>query len=296
MRPALRSIAISAGALLLISAAPATADTQIETAPGARNLTQGGGWMAWAEPTGDRWRLVARSPAGAIVRPAIPNFGAPPDPAIGSNQYPINGRRILAVYSRCAAKSPVDSCDLWALDLAAGRERKLKAASSPSCSETAPSIYSGGLAFVRSGGACASKGVFRQRGDGAARRVSSRLARETAVNGSRIAYVHDSGAGWGVTVRRLSGDGVPLLLATNLKQQPRSLVYGRYTAAWLLAVDEGMAVFLSSRISGNKLVGRPVRHGRRLLPASTDSIAAEDGKPRRYLDSGGIKTIDPSLF
>ena len=292
LRPAL------AGAALLAALAPAGAagDTLIQAAPGTRNLTQGGGWMAWIEPTGNRWRIATRSPAGVLGRPEIPSFGAATNPSIGSSSFAIRGKRILAVYSRCRGVSPVDGCDLWSLDLAAGTERRLRAASSPACSEMSPSIYAGGLAFVRTGEKCPSTGVFRQRGTDAAHRVTSVLARETAINGSRVAYVHELGEGFGVTVRRLSGDGRPIVLARDLPRLPRSLVYGRYTLAWLETVDEGVALVASRRISGSRLNGLPLRHGRRTLPASTDSIGADDGTPRHLLDGAGVKTIVPPLL
>lgn len=286
------------GAALLIVLVPAGAgaDTLIQSAPGTRNLTQGGGWLAWIEPTGNRWRIVTRSPIGVLARPEIPDFASATNPSIGSSGFAVRGKRVLAVYSRCRGVSPVDRCDLWALDLAAGTERRLSAASSPTCSETSPSIYAGGLAFVRTGEKCPSTGVFRQRGASAPRRVTSVLARETAVNGSRVAYVHDLGDGFGVTVRRLSGDGRAIVLARDIPRLPRSLVYGRYTLAWLETVDEGVALIASRRISGSRLKGLPLRRGRRILPASTDSIGAEDGTPRRLLDGTGVKTIAPPLL
>lgn len=287
-----------AGAALLAALVPAGAagDTLIQAAPGTRNLTQGGGWMAWIEPTGNGWRIVTRSPGGVLGRPEIPTFGAATNPSIGSSAFAVRGKRILAVYSRCRGVSPVVGCDLWALDLAAGTERRLRTASSSACSETSPSIYAGGLAFVRTGEKCPSTGIFRQRGTSAPRRVTSVLARETAVNASRVAYVHDLGDGFGVTVRRLSGEGRPIVLARDLPRLPSSLVYGRYTLAWLAPVEEGVELVASRRISGSRLDGLPLRRGRRTLPSSTDSVGADDGEPRHLLDAAGVKTIAPPLL
>ena len=187
-------------------------------------------------------------------------------------------------------------CDLYALDLAAGTERKLTRASSAACSETAASIYAGSVGFVRRGRGCPRPGVYRQVAARPAQRIVPTIALETGINQSRIAYSYRSAAGFGLAVRRIGGEGEPIVLLSASPDQPRSLIYGRYTAAWLLPTSGEQAVFMSSRISGSRLRGTPLRQGERLLPASTDSIAGEDGHPTRYLDAGGVESMSPALF
>ena len=44
-------------------------------------------------------------------------------------------------------------------------------------------------------------------GKASPKRLSSTLARETATNGTRVAYTYNSSRGGGLAVRQLSGDG-----------------------------------------------------------------------------------------
>src|SRR5688500_13127870 len=102
MRPRILMLAITA-AVLGVLAPAASADTLVQAAPGARNLAAGGGWLPWASPaTNGRWRLTLRAPDGTVSTPAIADFGAAPDPSIGSDAFGIGNRRLLVLYSRCS--------------------------------------------------------------------------------------------------------------------------------------------------------------------------------------------------
>jgi hypothetical protein len=154
MRPRtiLLTLALATG-LLAATAAAASADSLVATAPGARNLTANGGYLVWAQPSeGARWRLAVRAPDGTVTTPAIAAFGAPPAAQIGSTGFAIANRRLLAVYSRCQGASALVGCDVYAYDLRAGTEERIAALSSRTYSETAPSIELGRMAFVRRGG------------------------------------------------------------------------------------------------------------------------------------------------
>lgn len=293
--------ALVAGAVAaaLAGAAPAaSADTLVSSAPGARNLDSGGGWLAWAAPAGaGRWKLTLRAPDGTLTTPAITDFRAAPDPSIGSDRFAFAGRRLLVVYSRCAGTSPLAGCDVYALDVGTGREERVATLATAAYSETAPSIESGRMAFVRRG-AGPRPGVYAHTlgSSRPPRRLSRALARETATNASRVAYAFASSRGGGIAIRRLSGRGVALIPASRLRVVPRSVLLTRYNAAWLLA---GGRVQSTARFAGS---GGPftlrVLDAARALPATTDSLGLRDGNATApyYLDAEGVKAAEPVLF
>ena len=295
MRKRFCSAAIGTLATLAVVAAPAGADSLVASAPGARNVTQGGGWLAWVQPSGARWRIATRSPSGTVSRPGVRSFDAAP----ASRSALTSTRSTAAACSRVPALRRHRRAHALRSLLPrprAGTERKLTGASSAACSETAPSIYAGSLGFVRRGRGCPRPGIYRQAGTRAAQRISRRSgstpASTRAGSPTRTARRRASGS----RCAGISGEGEPIVLMSGSPDQPRSLIYGRYTAAWLLPASGEQALFMSSRISGSLLRGTPLRQGNRLLPASTDSISGEDGHPTRYLDADGVKSMSPPLF
>jgi hypothetical protein len=251
----------------------------------------------WAAPAGARRRLTVRAPDGAVTTPAIADFGAPPRAQIGSTGFAIAGRRLLAVYSRCQGASALAGCDVYAYDLRAGTEERITALSSRTYSETAPSIELGRVAFVRRGGG-PRPGLYYYTlgGKASPRRLSATLARETATNGTRVAYTYNSSRGGGLAVRRLSGDGAVLVPASRQPVVPRSPLLTRYNAAWLL---EGGHVQATRRFAGS---GGPfqlvVVEANRALPATTDSLGLRNDRTSApyYLDAEGVKATAPPIF
>lgn len=284
---------------LAATSVPASADSLVAPAPGAVNLTQGGGYLAWAAPTpAGRFRLVVRAPDGTVSTPDLPDFGAAPDPTIGSDRFAAQDRALLLAYSRCDGDSAIAGCDVYAYDLrSGGAERRIDRLASRTYSETVPALTSGRWSFVRRGGGT-RKGVYAWTGEGAPRRLSPRLARETVNNGSRTSFVYNSSRGFGVAVKRLSGRGETIAVASRLRTQPFSLSATRYRTAWL-ATEEGGGVraFTTSRFAGSGPEA-PLSQERanRLLPAGTNSWANDGSFFTRYLDGAGVKTIDPRLF
>jgi hypothetical protein len=291
------AVPLLAAALLATTAGAAGADTLVTPAPGARNLTANGGYLVWAAPSGARWRLTVRAPNGAVTTPAIPDFGAPPRAQIGSTGFAVAGRRLLAVYSRCQGASATAGCDVYAYDLRAGTEERIAALGSRTYSETAPSIELGRMAFVRRGGG-PKPGLYYYTlgGKAAPKRLSSTLARETATNGTRVAYTYNSSRGGGLAVRQLSGDGSPLVPASRQPAVPRSPLLTRYNAAWLLDGGHAQA---TKRFAGSggpfKLV---VVDASRALPATTDSLGLKNDRTSApyYLDAEGVKVTAPAIF
>ena len=191
--------------------------------------------MGGAGSAAGRWRLTVRAPDGAVTTPAIADFGAPPRAQIGSTGFAVAGRRLLAVYSRCQGASATAGCDVYAFDLRAGTEERIAQLSSRSYSETAPSIELGRIAFVRRGGGPRPGLYYYALGSKAApKRLTSTLARETATNGTRVAYTYNSSRGGGLAVRQLSGHGSALVPVSRRPAVPRSPLLTRYNASWLL--------------------------------------------------------------
>jgi hypothetical protein len=285
-------------AVASLTGAPAAhADTLETPAPGARNLTAGGGWQAWAAPAGGgSWRLTLRAPDGTVSSPDIPAFGAAPDPGIGSDRFGFP-RRLLVAYARCDGASATRGCDVYAFDLHAGTERRVDALASRTYSETAPSVGYGRWAFVRRG-AGPRPGVYAWSGRGAPRRLSAVLGRETATNASRVAYTYNSARGGGVAVRRLSGRGSVWTPAAGLATVPRSVVLDRYHAGWLVPGGDGARAYVTTRFAGSDGPYAPrVVAGNRVLPAGTDAVAGSSAQLiGRYLDADGIKAITPKLW
>ncbi len=285
-------------AALALSAAPASADSLLAAAPDARNLAAGGGWYAWAAPAPNgRWRLTVRNPTTRVVSvPDIPDFGAPPDPAIGSDVVgsDLGQRRLVVAYSRCSGTSATSGCDVWAYDVVAGTESRVGALSTSTYSETAPSVYLGTWSFVRRGGGTRTGVTVYSRRSRATRRLTSTLARETSVtgSGSRVAYTYNSSRGGGVALRRASGDGGVVTLTSRRDDIPHSVTTTRYRAAWL----EDTTAWQTTRFGSGEPDDVELMEQRRALPDSTDSIATDGSVVASYLDERGVVTIAPALF
>jgi hypothetical protein len=292
------TVALLAATMLATGATAAGADTLVTAAPGARNLTANGGYQAWAAPAaGGRWRLTVRAPDGSVTTPPVADFGAPPRPQIGSTQFAASGRRLLAVYSRCQGTSALAGCDVYGYDLRAGTEERIAKLSSRTYSETAPSIELGRLAFVRRGGGPRPGLYYYALGSTAApRRLTTRLARETATNGTRVAFTYNSSRGGGLAVRRLSGASGVLVPVSRQPAVPRSPLLTRYNAAWLL---QNGRVQATERFAGS---GGPfelrVVAAKRALPATTDSLGLNNDRTSApyYLDAEGVKLTAPPIF
>jgi hypothetical protein len=281
------SAALLTAAMCASRAAPsaAHADPLVVAVQGARNLAAGGGWRAWAAPKPDgRWQLVTRAPGGTIAAAPIADFGAPPDASIGSTAFGVAEKRVVAVYSRCRGTSATAGCDVYQYDLAAGTQRKLTRLSTQAGSEIAPSIASGVYGFARRGGS--RPGTYtatRSR----VRRIDTRLARETAVTPSRIAYRV------GDTIAMSALDGARRrTLVTGLPVF--SVVITRYRVGWLQRIGHRTLALMTDRINPSGKV--TIRRGSHDLPASTQSAVADSRRIVEYLGRTGIKRAVPPLF
>lgn len=108
------------------------------------------GWLAWS---------TFDANAG-VFRLTVWNGGVPSTPAIAASKTafdvdlgPDQRGRPTAVYSRCPTASTATrrarSCDVFALDLASGRERQIGCCRLASFDEIRPSLWRGRVAFAR---------------------------------------------------------------------------------------------------------------------------------------------------
>lgn len=282
-----------AGAVAALAAIPSTAhaDNLVVPAAGAQNIAYAGGWTAWSAPAGDgRFELVVRAPDGTAITPDIATFATPPEPTIGSvNLGP--AKRLLVAYSRCDGESAIAGCDVHSYDLrAGGAERPVDGLSSRTYSETAPALNEGVWSFVRRGGG-PRKGVYvmtRKRPT----RISPILARDTANNGTRVAYAYNSSRGGGLAIRRISQEGGVLVPASRLAAVPRSIQLTRYHAAWLV----GDQVFSTTRFAGSGGPYAPTTVAGREI-AGIDSVGVGySTNQTRYIDRQGIRDGHSAVF
>lgn len=269
------------------------------------NVASAAGWQAWSagRPDGTH-RLQLRRPDGTVVTPPIPAFGSPVDPAIGTRGgadgvNTSGSRRLSAVYSRCAGSSALAGCDIHALDLTTLREERVPALASKTYSETTPSLTFGNWSFVRRGGPRPGVYSYLERSaSGRLLRLSPTLARETATSQSRVAFTYRSGTGFGVQIRRSSGDGPALAAAGRLTSAPVSPQITRYRAGWLLPGSDATRVIVTKRFVGSegRQYATDAAEASRTLPAGVLSAAGDASSLfTRYLDDDGIQRIDPAM-
>jgi hypothetical protein len=209
MRSIVRVTAIFAVATALAAAPAQARDRKISGDTTAANVTAFGQGLAWSRtPAGTQPHLVLRafgSPTDLSVPPAT---GGVFDPDLGSNGH----GDIVAVYTRCAGLSG-RNCDVYEFNLMTRTERKLPGASSTRCSEFAPSVWDGTVAFGRSGpGKCAGLYVKGQRGR--ALRLDRRIPAETDIRAGRVAYLHVTGRNTHIRLFTIR-DGSSRLIATG---------------------------------------------------------------------------------
>jgi hypothetical protein len=144
------STALLTAAALAASAAPAAAAPQTLAREQAPFFVDAyGDAIAWSsfDPATQRYALRIRR-NGTVTTPPVAGRGRAFDVDLG----PLPGGGLGAVYSRCADDVRRTGCDLYLLDVDAGTERKLDSVSSPTRSETLPSLEGDRVAFARSYG------------------------------------------------------------------------------------------------------------------------------------------------
>ena len=243
---------------------------------------------------------MVRAPDGTVSTPALPAFGAPVDPSIGTlggvgGANTAASRRLSAVYARCSGASTSRGCDVYAYDLTRGTERKVDALARRGVQERAPSVNLGTWVLARNGaGVTGTWSYSTHRG---VRRLSRYPAVETAASPARVAYTLDTEYGWSVHIRQPSGRGRPLIASSGGLERPWSPRVTRYRAGWLEPGTAATRVVLTERYAGS---GGPytlrVGAAARTLPAGVTSGAGDaDTLFTRYLGGDGVRRIDPTI-
>jgi hypothetical protein len=181
----MRVAAIAFAFSLILPAATGNTDRVVVADPTASNVSAHGHGqaLAWSRLERDgRARLVRLAGSGQRDVPVRPKDGLF-DPDVGTSR---RGHQVI-VYTRCAALSG-QGCDIWRYDEGLRRERKVPGAASQHCSEFAPSVWIGTVAFARTGpGTCTGLYVVRR---GHVRRLEGRVPAETDIRGSIVAYLY----------------------------------------------------------------------------------------------------------
>lgn len=266
------SLLATAGALALPAAA--SADTLVHPVTGAENLASGGGWLAWSQPAPDGgFQLALRAPDGTVSVPAVGKFATAPDPAIGSDQFGADGRKLEVVYERDG--------DLFAYDLDARTEAKVPGVNT-SAREHSPGISYGRIVFVRDG---KRGGTFLRR-DGRTTRIATVKPGALAYNGSRIAYPSVKG----IILHRISGRGRDSFVRPTGSVDLRDLQLTRYSLTFLA---DGGKLAQTNRFGGSsdvqKITG--LKASSTPLSATARSFAYQGSFVRWYLDDAGLQRI-----
>ena len=158
------------------------ADEALTRDPTAANVSTHSGQPVWSRIARDgQARLVQRVRGRNRDLPVKPKAGLF-DPDVGTTPR----GNFTVVYTRCAGLSG-QGCDVWQYDGFDFKERKVKGASTATCSEFAPSVWLGSVAFARTGpGKCNGLFVVRR---GKLRRIDNRVPAETDLRGGRVAYL-----------------------------------------------------------------------------------------------------------
>jgi hypothetical protein len=262
----------------------------------ATNLSVASYALVWSResPVGTH-RLVAYELGRPLLsRPQpkdveVRTSSSPFDPDVGLT----SGGRSVVVFTRCGGLSG-QNCDIYRFD---GRvERKVRGASSSKCSEFAPSIWKGIIAFARSGSKRCN-GLYLK-GRGPALRLDKRVPADTDIRGKRIAYLYTPGARRTViriiTLSR-QGSGSQIVVAGVRARGERTRVTnptfsGRYL--YFLLEDLRRNDFLVGRSRGERQ--SVLEFSDRKLPSDVDSIGV-DGSTVFYTNGRGVQQASPAL-
>jgi hypothetical protein len=271
--------------LTVALAAMARADQLVSPDRSAQNVTAHNTSLAWSRVGSDgRARLVHKIRGRGRDVPVRPKSGGLFDPDVGTTP---RGNETI-VYTRCAGLSGRD-CDVWQYDGFDRRERKVPGAASARCSEFAPSVWLGSVAFGRSGPrGCAGLYVARR---GKVRKLDVRVPADTDLRGNRVAYLFlppaNSSRSY-IRVRR-TGGGRSRLVVSGFAGEGESFrvtspaLEGRYVY-WLIA-----DLTRNEQFAARTLVRRrsPLEFSDRLLPRTATSLAVSRDRVY-YTDPMGL--------
>ncbi len=280
------------GALLMALAWPAMAlakDRVISTARTATNLSAFGQGLIWSRTDIDgRSRLVLRgfgAPTDVPVAPASGQF----DPDLGRDATGAT----VAVYTRCAGVSG-SNCDIYEFNFATSRERKLPGASSSRCSEFAPSVSQGAVAFARRGPK-GCKGLYVKGRKGTPLKLESRVPADTDFREGRVAYLQVTGKRTQIRVFTIAqGSSRDVITSLRTEGERTRVSYPTFAGSYLywLFEDQRRKRFSVGR-SRARAANPTLAFSERTLPGKPDSIAL-DGRELFYTNGRGVfQATDP---
>jgi hypothetical protein len=288
----MRSRSVIVISLLLLAFTPAASarDRAVSSDRTASNLSAFGQGLVWSREAADRRaRLVIRAFAPAADIAVPPLAGGLFDPDLGQNAAGSN----VVVYSRCAISGR--NCDVYEFDLFTRREAKVAGASSSRCSEFAPSIWLGTVAFARSGpGAC--DGLYVKGTRGTALRLDRRVPADTDIRQGRVVYLHaPSPDRTFIRLFTIRGGRSSVVAAgvraEGERQRVTSPVFGG-AYVYFLHEDLRRRQFSVGRSRGRSRSS--VQFTTRSLPGSVESIAV-DGSALFYANGRGVfQATDPA--
>jgi hypothetical protein len=260
--------------------------------PTASNVSAHNTQLVWSSLGRDGrarlMRLVDGAPRNVPVHAKDGLF----DPDTGTSR---SGHQVI-VYTRCSGLSG-QGCDVWQYDDGKRSERKVPGAASERCSEFAPSVWIGTVAFARTGpGNCPGLYVVRR---GHLRRLEGRVPAQTDIRGSIVAYLYTPAgvpARTSVRVRSIYGAGsrrvVSGLTTEHESYRVTSPVLdGRYV--YWLQEDSVRHQFFAGR--GIARHGSQLEFTARTFPGKVDSISVSLGRLFFTTGPGIFEATDPPL-
>jgi hypothetical protein len=271
-------------------------DGPVTTDRTATNLTAFGPGLAWSREDADgRNRLASYtriSTLGSQPPPAdlaVRASDSPFDPDLGVDR---KGKPAI-VYTRCGGVSG-RNCDVYGFD---GKvESKVRGASSSNCSEFAPSIWKGIIAFARSGSKRCN-GVYLK-GRGPMLRLDKRVPAETDIRGNRIAYLYTPGARRTVirtiTLSRQGGGSQIVVAGVRARGERTRVTNPTFSGGYLYFLLEDLRRndFIVGRSRGERQ--SVLQFSDRKLPGDVDSIGV-DGRTVYYANGRGVLQANPAL-
>ena len=290
------ALAIVCCAAALAAVSPAwAADEALTRDPTAANVSTHSGQPVWSRVARDgQSRLVQRLRGRSRDLPVAPKAGLF-DPDVGTTPR----GNMTVVYSRCAGLSG-QGCDIWQYDGFDLKERKVRGASTASCSEFAPSVWLGSVAFARTGpGKCNGLYVVRR---GKLRKVDNRVPAETDLRGGRLAYLFiPPGDRFRSQIRlRTLRQKRSRVVVTGFASEGESyavsspVLTGRYIH-WLQEDRVRNDFFAGRALAGSR--NAPLEFTQRTFPGRVDSIAIT--RERLYYTNGKglfMGTDPPAVF
>lgn len=280
---------VAAAVALVLPASAVARDRAITTDRTATNPSAFGKGLLWSQASGGRSRLVLRGFGAPAYVPAPPRMGGLFDPDLGENAE----GSVVAVYTRCAGVS-ARNCDVYEWNFTQNRESKVAGASTSRCSEFAPSIWEGSVAFARSGPrGCA--GLFVKGPRGAALRLDSRIPADTDIREGRVAYLHIPSPQQSVirlfTIKQgTSRRVISGLRAAGERTRVSSPVFGG-SYLYFLFEDVSRKQFRVGRSRAR--ASSTIQFSDRPLPGAVEAIAV-DGRNVYYANGRGIfQATDP---